>query len=104
MAYPINEFITQASAVLGQIESDWLSNHALSPMHSMSANPVLANREVNLPKANFAGGSESASGQVGYTTKWNRYTHRQWPVHLSDSPPLTREVVEKTACARVESA
>jgi hypothetical protein len=27
-AYPINEFITQASAVLGQIENDWLSNHA----------------------------------------------------------------------------
>jgi hypothetical protein len=36
-AYPINDFVTQASAVLGQIENDWLSNHALSPLRDSKA-------------------------------------------------------------------
>jgi hypothetical protein len=50
-AYPINDFITQASAVLGQIKKDWLSNHALSPNHS--ANALAASEEKSPFRGRF---------------------------------------------------
>jgi hypothetical protein len=45
-AYPINDFIAQASAILGQIENDWLSNHALSPRHSSNKRASLHQRKA----------------------------------------------------------